>query len=116
METQQADTKDRTELNQRGAGFISAIVSLVFGIIIALLALRFIFRLFGANPASAFVDWIYSASAPLVAPFMGMFNTTVNLSTGRLEFETLVAIVVYGIVAAIVLGILSWGDRHRHVV
>jgi hypothetical protein len=56
---------------------------------------------------------VYNTSAPFVAPFFGMFNTgTLDLATGRLEFETLIAIVVYGIIASIVLSALSWGRRH----
>lgn len=99
--------------DQRGViGIVGGLVSLLFGIIIGLLVFRFLFRLLGANPANGIVNWVYSASAPFVQPFFGMFNTgTIDLATGRVEFETLIAIVAYGIIAAIISSALSWGRR-----
>lgn len=101
-------------LNQRGAGIISGIISLIFGFIIVVLAFRFFFRLFGASPDSAFVSWIYNVSQPFDSPFLGMFNNSDILTTARVEFETLIAIAVYAVGAAIVLGALGWTDRHHH--
>jgi hypothetical protein len=101
---------------QKGfVGMIGGLASLLFGIVIGLLVFRFLFRLLGANPANALVNWVYATSAPLVSPFFGMFNTgSIDLAIGRLEFETLIAIVVYGLVASVVLRALSWGT-HRTI-
>lgn len=103
-----------TTLNNDQSGFVGilgGLVRLVFGLIVGILALRFVFRLLGANEANAIVSWIYQTSAPLVAPFFGIFNQTVNLATGRFEFETLLAILVYGVIGALVSGIFDSGRR-----
>jgi hypothetical protein len=98
--------------DQRGiAGVIGGLVNLVFGFIMGLLVLRFVLRLFAANPDHPLVAWIYSTSGPLVAPFFGIFNTPTGLTAGRLEFETLIALVVYGLIAAVVSGAFSFGSR-----
>jgi hypothetical protein len=96
------------QLDQRGYGFIAGIVSFIFGAIMALLAFRLLFRLLGANPTNAFVDWIYHTSEAFVRPFFGIFNTDINVVTGgRFEVETLVAIVVYGVVGSLLLALFS---------
>ena len=97
-----ARTYTTTRLNQQGYGLIAGVVSLVFGIIMAIVAFRFIFRLLGANPANSVVAWIYNASVPLVSPFFGIFNHDINVLTGRFELETLLALVVYGVIASLV--------------
>ncbi|MFI5283803.1 MAG: YggT family protein [Candidatus Dormibacterales bacterium] len=62
-----------------------------------LLVGRFLGKLLGASSQSAFVNFIYSVSGPLVAPFRGIFG---NSGSGTNSFETasLVAIVVYAVI------------------
>lgn len=93
--------------NQRGYGIISAIFSFIFGAIITLLALRFVFRLFGANAANDLVNWIYQTSEPLVRPFFGIFNTDIDVTTGDFELETLIALLVYGLIAGLVMRLVA---------
>ena len=50
---------------------IARILYIIIGIIEAIIGLRFVFLLIGANPSSQFVSWIYSWSNPFVAPFAG---------------------------------------------
>lgn len=100
-------------LNQKG--FIGSIIRLLFGLIVGILALRFIFALIGANPANDFVSWIYEASAPLIAPFVGIF-TDIAVATGRLEFTTILALVVYGLIGSLLSGLFSYGAGRRHTV
>lgn len=68
----------------------------IVGFIDALIAIRFVLKLFGANPAP-FVRFIYDVTWPLVAPFHGIFNTD---QVGRtiLEPESLVAIAIYTLI------------------
>lgn len=86
-----------------------SIISIIGAIIEALVGLRFVFELVGANPGSPFVSWIYHYSTPLVAPFAGIFgqNPTIAtvgvVTTSVLDWTALIALVVYGII----LGILS---------
>lgn len=91
-----------TGLRHDERGFFAAgIINVVFGIILTLLALRFVLRLLGANPANGFASFVYDLSQPLVAPFFGLFRTQAELSTARFELATLIAILVYGLVAGI---------------
>ena len=103
------------KIDQKGFGLISGIISLFFGIIIAIVAFRFVFRLLGANEANGIVAWIYAASQPLVSPFFGIFNRDINVLTGRFEFETLLALVVYAVIGSLLSNILG-GRRHSHAV
>jgi uncharacterized protein YggT (Ycf19 family) len=74
------------------------LIYLVAGILVSLLAFRFVLRLLGASTASPFVNFVYDVTYPLVAPFIGIFGRE-QLETGVFEFETLIAMAVYGLVA-----------------
>ena len=80
------------------ASKVSQAIYLIFGIVEALLVLRFVLKLLGANAEAGFASFIYRVSAPLVAPFVGLFGTP-QLNGMVVELEALVAIVVYGLVA-----------------
>ena len=74
----------------------------VLGILETLLAFRFVFRLLGANPESGFVSFIYSVTRVFLIPFEAIFSpaTTEGLeTTGVLEPATIVAMVVYALIA-----------------
>lgn len=101
-----AATTSRTSVYRSGSSNSRAIQAVwwIVGFIDVLIAIRFVLKLFGANPAP-FVRFMYDVTWPLVAPFHGIFNTA---QEGRsiLEPESLVAIAIYsligwGIVSAI---------------
>ncbi|MGE5601683.1 MAG: YggT family protein [Nitrososphaerales archaeon] len=73
-------------------------IYLIFGIIEGLLAIRFVLRLLGANPKSGFASAIYGITAPFMAPFVGLFGQP-SAGGSVVEFNTLVAIVVYALIA-----------------
>lgn len=75
----------------------AAAVGFVVGIVDIFIAARFLGKLFGASAQSAFVNFIYQVSSPMVAPFTGIFG---NAGSGANSFETasLVAIVVYAVI------------------
>jgi hypothetical protein len=50
------------------------VVWFIAGVIITLLALRFVLVLLGANPSSGFANFIYTISHPFAAPFFGLFS------------------------------------------
>jgi uncharacterized protein YggT (Ycf19 family) len=90
------------------ANIAERIVWLVSAVIIGLLTLRFVFAMFGANPNNALAQFVYSASRPFVAPFFNLFNYNyVDNGVGRIEIFTLVAILIYGLVAAILARLVS---------
>jgi YggT family protein len=87
---------------------IASIIYGIGGFIEALIGLRFVLRLLGANPASGFVDMVYSWSTPFVAPFSGIFgqNATVVPGTGVVtqsvfDWTALVALLVIGLIVAV---------------
>jgi hypothetical protein len=47
----------------------------VFGVIEAIVAMRFALRLLGANPAAQFTKFVYQLSTALIAPFLAVFPT-----------------------------------------
>jgi len=78
------------------------IVYYILGVIEVLLAFRLIFKLLGANPASGFVSGIYTLTNIFMSPFTGIFPTasTRGVETQAiLEPATLVAMIVYGVIA-----------------
>jgi hypothetical protein len=78
---------------------------LLFGIIEGLLAIRFVLKLLGANEAAGFARFIYSASAPFVSPFNNLFGNPGSGGT-VLELNTIVAILVYALVAWLVVKVV----------
>lgn len=89
------------------------IVYLILGIISALIVIRTILLALGANAANGFVNFIYKLSEPLVRPFLSMFSTEINYKVGRFEYESIVAIIVYCVIAAILVAIIRLGRRTR---
>lgn len=95
---------------------MAAIISVVFGAIELAIGLRFFFLLFGANPNSPFVEWIYSVSALFVAPFAGILGQPTAVPSGTVvqsvfEPSTLIALVVYAAIGGILLRIFSSSSR-----
>jgi hypothetical protein len=81
------------------------------GLLLVGLVLRFLFKATGANAGSGFVSFVYNSTAVFVAPFRGIFTDSVS-GNNVFEVSTLVAIVVWALVAFFVtwlLGILLGG-------
>lgn len=90
-----------TERSQTsGVVVAQRIVWLIVGIINVIIALRFVFLLLGANRGASFTDFIYSLSAPFVAPFVGIFGEPVY---GKSVFE------VSSVLAIVIYLLLGWG-------
>jgi hypothetical protein len=92
-------------------GWVNSLVWFLAGLIIVVLAIRFVLAMAGADPGTGFVNLIYAVSAPFRAPFAGIFGQPFTYDgaavTARLEFEDLVAMVVYALVAWGVTKILA---------
>lgn len=76
---------------------LNGLVSIVISAVFILLGLRFILRLFAANPDNGFVNWIYQTSSEVLAPFRGIFPNE-NLDGFVFDFTALFAMLVYGLV------------------
>jgi uncharacterized protein YggT (Ycf19 family) len=94
---------------------VRRVVALLFGILIVLIALRFLLLALGANTGNALVDFIYSVSEPFVDVFRGVFSFDHMSPVGRsvIDVAALVAIVGYALLAALIMAILRLGDRER---
>ncbi len=89
-------TSSRTKPLYRG----TQVVWFALGIVEALLMFRFILKMLGANPAAGFTNFIYSITAPIAGPFLSVFALgRVEGSPYVLEWSTLLAMLVYAVVA-----------------
>lgn len=70
----------------------------VWGILEALLALRFVLKLLGANPTAGFTQFIYNVSYPFTAPFLSVFRVS-QVEGSIFEWTTLLAMLVYWLIA-----------------
>lgn len=75
------------------------IIYLILGVIVTLILLRVLFLLLAANRGNVFVDFIYDLSGFFVAPFYGMFNYTPVYGSSIIDISSLVAIIIYALVA-----------------
>lgn len=82
----------------------------ILGIVEALLAFRFIFKLLGANPENGFVAFMYSLSGIFTSPFSGIFDPYISgglAAKSVLEPATLIAMAVYALVARGLVGLFK---------
>jgi hypothetical protein len=82
-----------------GTTIVARVIWYVAGVLLALLAFRFVLAALGANPNNAFADFIYTTSNPFVSPFFSLFGYDLQLGVARFEIFTLVAMGVYALIA-----------------
>jgi len=73
------------------------VIYYIFGIIEAIIAVRFILKLIAANPSNPFSQGVYAVSWVFDFPFSGVVPN-VNIGAGAtIEFFSLIAILVYAL-------------------
>ena len=77
---------------------LSRIIEYVSGVIVAIIAFRFVLLLFGANAQAGFVRFIYGLSGVFMAPFNLIFSTQ-RVAGATFEWSALVAMAVYALLA-----------------
>jgi YggT family protein len=82
------------------------ITYLILGVVETLIITRVILKLLAANPSSGIVRFVYNVSAPLVAPFQGIFPTPVTQNS-VLELSSLVAIAAYALIAWVIVRLIA---------
>jgi hypothetical protein len=87
------------------------VVYLLTIILETLLLFRFLLSLLGANRGNGFADFVFTVSAPFVQPFLGLFGFETAYGVSRIETETIVAALVYAVVAAIIIMLLRLPRR-----
>lgn len=113
-----AVTSDRrvvTEDHASGSVVAQRIVWYVTGVIIALLALRLILQLLGANQGNGFVDLVYGLSGVFAAPFFGMFSYEPSYGISYFEISTFVAILIYALLGWGIAQLFTLGSRRTTV-
>src|ERR1039458_1151173 len=93
-------TKDSQNDAEHRHNLFTRIVWYIAGVLLVLLAFRFVLALLGANSTNSFANFVYKASHPFVSPFFSLFNYKNQVyGVSRFETYTLVAMVVYALVA-----------------
>ncbi len=88
------------------------IVYFIFGVIEVLIIIRVVLRLLAANPDAAFTSLIYTLSGPFIAPFEGVFPTP-HSSGSVLELSSLLAVIVYALLAYLIVRMIEVFSRRR---
>jgi uncharacterized membrane protein len=100
-DTVQKTTKTKNSRNdtEHQHNLVGRIVWYIAGILLVLLGFRFILALLGANSSNSFANFIYKTSHPFVSPFFSLFSYKQSYGVSHFEIYTLIAMVVYAIVA-----------------
>ena len=85
-------------------GFVYAVL-LVY---LVILTLAFFLRLFGANPAADFTDWVYTAAARIMEPFRGIFPTVAVSDRAVFDASLLFAMIMYALLALAIHALINW--------
>jgi hypothetical protein len=93
-----------------GSVVLQRVVYYIGGVIVAIVALRFIFQLLGAAEGNPFVDFVYGLSAMFVWPFDGIFGEP-TYGFSHFDSAALVAIVIYGLVTVGIAKLFALGGR-----
>jgi uncharacterized protein YggT (Ycf19 family) len=110
---------DTTEVHQAQrtitwvARLITYLLYFYFVVVEVILAIGFFLLLFGANPTSPFVEWIYRGVDRAMKPFRGIFapielGTTGNDVQAVFDTSVLFAMLVYGIVVLALHALIDW--------
>lgn len=76
---------------------VARVIYYIGGAVMALLAVRLILALLGANRGNPFADFIFDLSAVFAWPFFGLFSYEPQYGVSTLELGTVVAIIIYGL-------------------
>ncbi len=98
-ETEVTTSQSEPERERRIFTFkATQLIWLFLGILEGLLALRFVLKLIAANPASPIAAAIYGFTNLFLWPFAGL-TATPSAGGMVLELSTMIAMVVYGLIA-----------------
>jgi YggT family protein len=80
---------------------LERIIWIAGSFLLAMLGIRFVFSLLGANPDNGFASFVYGFTAPFTSPFYNLFSYD-HPSLGMATFEgyTLVSMVIYSLAIA----------------
>jgi len=82
------------------------LVWLIAGIVVAFLALDFIFHAAGANDVG-FAAFVFSVGKALASPFAGIFQTATAARGNLIVWADVLAMVIYVLVAAVIVKVVT---------
>ncbi len=112
--TQVTQTTTTTDRTYNWNGFIirhetlrrvTLLIQLAFGILDGLIGLRFLLKLFAANPANLFAQLIDFLTTPFLWIFQGL-TATPGFAGVQIEFIDLIAIVVYAAICWVIVRLI----------
>ena len=89
------DTEREVE-RSRGLARLSQVIDFIFYVIYALLGLRLLLELLAARSSAGFMQFIYSVTGPLYAPFKGIVASP-SEGGHKLTVPIIIAIIVYAL-------------------
>ena len=105
-------TSDSSVVRHSQVFTIQQVIFLLFGILEALLGIRFVLGLLAANPTAGFAQLIYGLTNPFLAPFVGLFGQP-NFEGMVFEWNALVAILVYVLLAGLLVKLVAFTMGNR---
>ncbi len=101
-EQRQVVTEDVKAGKSQTLQWVTALIGLLFTVLEGLIGLRVVLKFIDANSKNAFASFIYNSTAFFLAPFAGLVG---NPAVGGnvLEITSLIAMIVYGLVAAVLI-------------
>lgn len=108
----QTVVRERSEVYTTGWSAAARAVGLIFGVLQALLVLRFVLLALGALQGNGIVSAILGLSDPFVEPFRGMFRIDHVAGSGStLDVAALVALVGWTLIEILIVSILRVASR-----
>lgn len=98
-----------------GSVIMQRVIYYIAGVIIALLIIRLVLLLLGANPSSPFVNFMYTISGFFAWPFYGIFSYEPSYGHFTFEISSVVALIVYGLVAVGLAKLFTLTSSHPEV-
>ncbi|HEX9029200.1 MAG TPA: hypothetical protein VF823_08500 [Anaerolineales bacterium] len=76
---------------------VTQVIWLLFGFLEALIAIRIVLKLIGANPDAVFSQFVYGVTSVFLWPFSGLVGTPA-VAQYQLEVFSIIAMIVYGLI------------------
>jgi uncharacterized protein YggT (Ycf19 family) len=84
-----------------------AIINTALSFIEILIGVRILFVFFGANRQAPFVQWLYAASNPLLAPFRNIFPSPNLNHEFIIEVPSIIALIIYAFAGYLLVELLN---------
>lgn len=106
-----SNAEARLRTAKRSTAYIWIVNSIFWfiGVLEVLLGMRFLLRLFGANPENWFAQLIDNLSAPFIAPFSTLFiSPTTEAGANIFDVNVLIAIAIYALLSYLIVSLVKF--------